>query len=35
MQMLNCFSAQECVAKRTHKCLVNYITSEGEIRRLL
>jgi len=29
MQMFNCLSVQECVAKRRHKFLVNYITSDN------
>jgi len=27
MQMFNCLPVQECVAKRRHKFLVNYIAS--------
>jgi len=29
MPMFNCFPVQECVAKRRHKFLVNYITSDN------
>jgi len=29
MQMCNCFSVQECVAKRGYKFLVNSITSDN------
>jgi len=31
MQMFNCFPVQERVAKRRHKLLVNYITSDKTV----